>query len=102
MKRNLASFNKIVGQGSDVVLSQKGSFIKDQKSGKVINLNKDTGTPTWDVWVPASTKYKVLNLDKQDYSRDKRTCNPFGKDQDMTALQRECTFESACRKTAER
>ena len=50
-KRNLASFNKMVEDGNDIVLSNKGSFIKHIKSGKVINLRMDKGTPEFDVWV---------------------------------------------------
>ena len=88
VKRNLASFIKMVEQGKDVVLSQKGSFIKDPKSGEVINLNMDKGTSRFDVWVPTVNKYNVLNLDEQDYSKAKRPCSPFDRDHEMTASQR--------------
>jgi hypothetical protein len=89
VKRNLASFNKMVEQGKDVILSQKGSFIKDPKSGKVINLNMDKGTPTFDVWVPKSfahpNVYSVLGSDKQDYGK---VCKSFDRDNEMSSFQR--------------
>ena len=65
-KRNLASFNKMVEDGNDIVLSNKGSFIKHIKSGKVINLRMDKGTPEFDVWVKKANnmgQYGVLNVE---------------------------------------
>ena len=42
-ERNLASFGRMVKQGNDVILSEKGSSIKNQRTGKVINLNMKNG-----------------------------------------------------------
>ena len=44
-ERNLASFGKMVKQGNDVILSERGSFIKNQRTGKVINLNMKKRLP---------------------------------------------------------
>ena len=51
VKKNLASFVKMVNEGNDIVLSKKGSYIKNIPSGKVIKMNLDQGTPQFDVWV---------------------------------------------------
>ena len=56
-QRNLASFGKMVKQGNDVILSEKGSFIKNQKTGKVINLNMKNGCPTFDMWIKRADQY---------------------------------------------
>ena len=72
-----------------MILSQKGSFIKDPESGKVINLNMDKGTPTFDVRVPKSfatpNMYNVLESDKQDYGK---VCKSFDRDHEMSSFQR--------------
>ena len=65
-ERNLASFGKMVKQGNDVILSEKGSFIKNQKTGKVLNLNMENGCPQFDMWIQRADqfgKYGVLNVD---------------------------------------
>ena len=41
----------MVDEGNDIVLSKKGSFIKNIKNGKIIKLNLEKGTPQFDVWV---------------------------------------------------
>ena len=51
VKKNLASFVKMVNEGNDIVLSKKGSSIKNKPSGEVIKLKLDQGTPQFDVWV---------------------------------------------------
>ena len=39
VKKNLASFVKMVNEGNDIVMSKKGSFIKNVSNGKVIKLD---------------------------------------------------------------
>jgi hypothetical protein len=51
VKKNLASFVKMVEENNDIVLSKKGSFIKNIESGQVIKLDLTKGTPQFDVWV---------------------------------------------------
>ena len=60
----------MVEDGNDIVLSSKGSFIKHIKSGKVINLRMDKGTPECDVWVQKgyperrnTGRFGILNVD---------------------------------------
>ena len=60
VKKNLASFVKMVNEGNDIVMSKKGSFIKNTNSGKIIELNLEKGTPQFDVWVKKSeTDYEA-------------------------------------------
>ena len=66
VKKNLASFVKMVNEGNDIVMSKKGSFIKNVSNGKVIKLNLDKGTPQFDVWVKKAKQlgqYGVLNVE---------------------------------------
>ena len=51
VKKNLGSFVKMVNEDNDIVLSKKGSYIKNNPSGKMIKLKLDQGTPQFDVWV---------------------------------------------------
>ena len=44
-KRNLAAFDQMAEDDNDIVLSNKGSFTKITKPGKVINMGMDRGTP---------------------------------------------------------
>ena len=47
-------------------MSQKGSFIKNTKNGKVIKLDLEKGTPQFDVWVKKADKlgqFGVLNVE---------------------------------------
>jgi len=55
VKKNLASFVKMVKEGNDIVLSMKGSFIKNVNNGKIIKLDLEAGTPQFDVWVKKPT-----------------------------------------------
>ena len=57
---------KMVNEGNDIVMSKKGSFIKNVSNGKVIKLNLDKGTPQFDVWVKKAKQlgqYGVLNVE---------------------------------------
>ena len=66
VKKNLASFIKMVNEDNDVVLSKKGSFIKNVPTGKVIALDIKNGTPEFDVWVKKASavgQFGVLNVD---------------------------------------
>ena len=66
VKKNLASFVKMVNEGNDIVLSKKGSFIKNINNGKIIKLNLEKGTPQFDVWVKKAEKlgqYGVSNVE---------------------------------------
>ena len=73
VKKNLASFIKMVNEDNDVILSKKGSFIKNVPTGKVIALDIKNGTPEFDVWVKkaeAIGKYGVLNVDGEADIKD--------------------------------
>jgi hypothetical protein len=92
VKRNLASFVKMVNEGNDIVLSKKGSYIKNPTSGKLIKLNLDNGTPTFDVWVQKVNeenekkpigRFGVLNLDGEADIPDEEI-----KDSQVSAFQR--------------
>ncbi len=48
VKRNLASFVKMVNEGNDIVISKKGSYIKTPTPGKLIKLNLENGTPQFE------------------------------------------------------
>jgi len=68
VKKNLASFVKMVNEGNDIVMSKKGSFIKNVSNGKIIKLNLDKGTPQFDVWVKKaeqSRQDELLNVDDE-------------------------------------
>jgi len=81
VKRNLASFVKMVNEGNDIVMSKKGSFIKNISNGKTIKLNLERGTPQFDVWVKKANEmgqYGVLNVDGEADI----------KDHDLSAFQR--------------
>lgn len=41
----------MVNEGNDIVMSKKGSFIKNVNNGKTIKLDLEKGTPQFDVWV---------------------------------------------------
>ena len=62
-RKNLASLVKIVREGNDMVLSTKGSYIKNVKSGVVMPMNIESGIPQFDVWVKG----------EQDKQKDRRT-----------------------------
>ena len=66
VKKNLASFVKMVNEGNDIVMSKKGSFIKNINNGKVIKLDLDKGTPQFDVWVKKVTENGVANVESED------------------------------------
>ena len=63
VKKNLASFVKMVNEGNDIVMSQKGSFIKNVNSGQVIKLDLNKGTPQFDVWVKKIEENEVSNVE---------------------------------------
>ena len=66
VKKNLASFVKMVNEGNDIIMSKKGSFIKNTNNGKVIKLDLEKGTPQFDVWVKKAAslgQFGVLNVD---------------------------------------
>ena len=65
VKKNLASFVKMVNEGNDIVMSQKGSFIKNVSNGKVIKLDLNKGTPQFDVWVKKSEENGVANVENE-------------------------------------
>ena len=68
VKKNLASFVKMVNEGNDIVMSKKGSFIKNVSNGKVIKLDLSKGTPQFDVWVKKAEQlgqYGVLNVEEE-------------------------------------
>ena len=70
----------MVKQGNDVILSEKGSFIKNQKTGKVINLNMKIGCPQFDMWVERADqfgKYGVLNVDGEADIKDSELTSSF-------------------------
>ena len=69
VKKNLASFVKMVKEGNDIVLSQKGSFIKNVKNGKIIKLDLDSGTPQFDVWVKKPKDGEAIDgVEEEDVS----------------------------------
>ena len=79
-ERNLASFGKMVKEGNEVILSENGSFIKNQKTGKVINLNMKNGCPTFDMWIKRADqygKYGVLNVDGEADIKDSELTSTF-------------------------
>ena len=78
VKNNLASFVTMVNEGNDIILSKKGSYIKNVPSGKVIRMNLDQGTPQFDVWVQNVNKAVDGVGDEADVV----------KDSDVSALQR--------------
>ena len=56
----------MVNEGNDIVMSKKGSFIKNANNGKVIKLDRNKGTPQFDVWVKKAEQlgqYGVLNVE---------------------------------------
>ena len=56
----------MVEDDNDIVLSKKGSFIKNLPTGKVIKLDLREGTPRFDVWIEKANqmgRYGVLNVD---------------------------------------
>ena len=58
---------KMVKEGNDIVLSQKGSFIKNVKNGKIIKLDLDSGTPQFDVWVkPPKDGEAIAGVEEED------------------------------------
>ena len=61
--KNLASLVKMEREGNDIVLSMKGSYIKNVKSGVVIPMNIESGIPQFDVWVKR----------EEDKQKDRRT-----------------------------
>ena len=76
----MASFGKMVKQRNDVILSEKGSFIKNQKAGKVINLNMQNGCPQFDMWIKRADqygKYGVLNVDGEADIKDSELTSSF-------------------------
>ena len=73
VKKNLASFVKMVNDDNDIVLSKKGSFIKNVPTGKMIKLNLDKGTPQFDVWVKKASEmgqYGVFNAEGEADIKD--------------------------------
>jgi len=73
VKKNLASFVKMVNEGNDIVMSKKGSFIKNVSNGKIIKLDLQKGTPQFDVWVKKANEmgqYGVLNVDGEADIKD--------------------------------
>ena len=79
VKKNLASFVKMVNEGNDIILSQRGSYIKNVPSGKVIKMNLENGTPQFDVWVKKADKESG---ELQTVSEDEVT------DSEVSAFQR--------------
>ena len=66
VKKNLASFVKMVNEGNDIVMSKQGSFIKNVNNGKVFKLDLEKGTPQFDFWVKKAEKpgqCGVLNVE---------------------------------------
>ena len=56
VKRNLASIIKIVDDGNQVVLDSDGSYIKDKKTGRQINMRReDDGLYEFDLWIQKMT-----------------------------------------------
>ena len=58
----------MVNEGNDIVMSKKGSFIKNVSNGKIIKLNLDKGTPQFDVWVKKAEQPRqdeLLNVDDE-------------------------------------
>ena len=67
-------------QGNDVILTEKGSFSKNQKTGKVINLNMENGCPQFDMWIHRADqygKYGVLNVDGEADIKDSELTSSF-------------------------
>ena len=59
----------MVNEGNDIVMSKKGSFIKNVSNGKIIKLNLEKGTPQFDVWVKRAEqieKHGMLNVENED------------------------------------
>ena len=56
----------MVNEGNDIVMSKKGSFIKNINNGKVIKLDLDKGTPQFDVWVKKAAENGVANVESED------------------------------------
>ena len=74
-QRNLASFPKMVEEGSDEFLSKKGCWIKNEASGlKVPMRSKPGGTPEFDVFVKKASNEKVTLEGKGTPPR----CEPCG------------------------
>ena len=82
----------MVNEGNDIVLSKKGSFIKNPASGKIIQLNLENGTPQFDVWEQKVNeeaekkpigRYGVLNLNGEADIPDEEL-----KDSQISAFQR--------------
>ena len=70
----------MVKQGNDVILPERGCFIKNQRTGKVINLNMKNGCPTFDMWVQRADKYGkygVLNVDGEADIKDSEVTSIF-------------------------
>ena len=69
VKKNLASFVKMVNEGNDIVMSKKGSFIKNVSNGKIIKLDLTNGTPQFDVWVKKNeqiTRKELSNVENEN------------------------------------
>jgi len=93
VKKNLASFVKMVEEGNDIVLSKKGSFIKHVQSGQVIKLDLDKGTPQFDVWVKMAKEVGAVAQAKNiDISNKFADLNRNGeadiKDSELSTFQR--------------
>ena len=80
VKKNLASFPKIVEQGNDIFLSLKGCYIKNEKTGFKLpmRLNKG-GTPEFDLWLKkanVSGRFGALNVNGEADISDE-VASPF-------------------------
>ena len=89
----------MVNEDNDIVLSKKGSFIKNVQSGRVIKLDLEKGTPQFDVWVKkarelaAFQSVSVNGLFKQTQVSNKfEELNAHGeadiKDSEVSSFQR--------------
>ena len=74
----------MVNEGNDIILSKKGSYIKNVPSGKVIKMNLDQGTPQFDVWV---NKEADNELPKAEAIQNMDNAGDV-KDSDVSAFQR--------------
>ena len=73
VKKNLASFVKMVEEDNDIVLSKKGSYIKNNPTGEKVPLRLNNGTPEFDVWIKKAEKigkYGVLNVNGEADIKD--------------------------------
>ena len=58
----------MVNEGNDIVMSKKGSFIRNTNNGKVIKLDLEKGTPQFDVWVKKAEQieeHAISNVEKE-------------------------------------